>query len=178
MKTLSILIFVAITGYNVSAQTPERVKWYTLEEALKLTAEAPRNILIDVYTDWCGYCRTMDAQTFNNPVIARYINQNFYPVKFNAETTETVRFAGHTFENPENPRNTRRSRHPFATALGVTGYPTIVYFTGDLRLIAAMPGFMRPEQIEPLLHYIVGEKYLSISLEDYQKTFVGELNKR
>jgi len=179
MKSLYILVFVTIASFHVSAQTDERVKWYSFEEALKLTAEAPRNILIDVYTDWCGFCRQMEAQTFNNPVIARYINQNFYPVKFNGESTEPVHFAGHTFVNQGNSRGSRGTRHDFATALGVTqGYPTVVYLTGDLKMIGAIPGFMRPEQIEPLLHWIVGEKYMSISLEEYQKTFVGEINRR
>ena len=178
MKLYSSLVFIMIASFHISAQETEKVKWYTIEEALKLNALAPRNILIDVYTDWCGYCKTMDKETFNNPVIARYINKNFYPIKFNAESTEPVQFAGHTFENQGGGTGTRKSTHQFASALGVSGYPTIVYFTGDLKLIGPIPGFQKPEQIEPILHFIVEEKYATISLEEYQKTFVSELNKK
>ena len=173
------ILFVLVSSADCWAQRQqtERINWLSFEEALKQNAVSPRNILIDVYTDWCGHCKTMEAQTFNNPVIARYINQNFYAIKFNAETTEKIDFAGHTFVNEGNAARGRRSTHQFASALGVSGYPTVAYFTGDLELIGAIGGFFRPEQMEPLLHFIAEEKYMSVSFEDFQKTFTGELKK-
>ena len=174
MKSLFI-VFIIAGCFHVSAQTAEKVKWYTLDEALKLNATAPRKILIDMYTDWCGFCKKMDAETFNHPVVAKYINKHFYAVKFDAESSAPVKFGDHTFVN-QGSGGSRKSTHQFATAFGVSGYPTIVYLTGDLKLIGAVPGFMAPKQIEPLLHFIVEEQYRNnISLEDYQKTFVSEL---
>lgn len=177
MKSLYILVFITITSFHVSAQNAEKVKWYTIDEALKLNAAAPRKILIDTYTDWCGWCKKMDAETFNHPVIARYINQNFYAVKFDAESSAPVLFDGNTFTN-QGSGGSRKTTHQFAMALGVTAYPTVVYFTGDLKMIGPVPGFFTAEKIEPLLHYIVSDKFMSISLEEYQKTFVSELKKK
>jgi len=177
MKSLYILVFITIASFHVSAQSTEKVKWYTIDEALKLNATAPRKILIDTYTDWCGWCKKMDAETFDHPVIAAYVNKNFYPVKFDAESSAPVQFSGHTFTN-QGSGGSRKTTHQFATALGVTGYPTVVYFTGDLKMIGPVSGFYTAEQIEPLLHYIVNEKFMSISLEEYQKTFVSELKKK
>ena len=176
MKLVHILIFVSVAGFNVSAQKTEKVKWYTIEEALKLNVTAPRNMLIDVYTDWCGWCKKMDAETFDHPVIAKYINAHFYAVKFDAESSVPVKFGEHTFENPGNG-GSRKTTHQFVTALGVSGYPTVVYFTKDLKLIGPVSGFYTAENIEPLLHFIVEEKYQSIKFEEYQKTFTGELKK-
>ena len=179
MKSFYILILVIAGSLQVSAQTAEKMKWYSLDEALKLNAKAPRNILIDVYTDWCGWCKKMDAETFNHPAIAKYVNKNFYPVKFDAESSEPVKFGDQTFVNQGGGGGARKSTHQFATALGVSGYPTVVYLTGDLKLIGAVPGFFTPEKIEPLLHFIVEEKYRNnTSLEDYEKTFVSELSKK
>ena len=177
MKSLYFLVFITIASFNLSAQQAEKVKWYTLDEALKLNATAPRKILIDTYTDWCGWCKKMDAETFDHPVIAAYVNKNFYAVKFDAESSAPVQFAGHTFTN-QGSGGSRKTTHQFASALGVTGYPTVVYFTGDLKMIGPVSGFYTAEQIEPLLHFIVNEKYMSVSLEDYQKTFVSELKKK
>ena len=177
MKTLYILIFVTVVSFQVSAQNTEKVKWRSLEEALKLNTTAPRKILIDLYTDWCGYCKKMDAETFDHPVIAKYINQNFYAVKFDAESSAPVKFGEHTFVN-QGSGGMRKSTHQFVTALGVSGYPSIAYFNSDLKIIGVVPGFFSAKQIEPLLHFVAKDKYLSISLEEFQKTFVSELNKK
>ncbi len=177
MKSLYIIIIVFMAGFSVSAQSTEKVKWYTIDEALKLNANAPRKILIEVYTDWCGWCKKMDAETFNHPVIAKYINKNFYPVKFDAESKAPVTFAGQTFVNQD-------KTHQFAVALirqgdGRMSYPSVAYLSGKLEKIGAIPGYYTPAEIEPLLHYIVEEKYKdNVKLEDYEKTFVSELNKK
>ena len=183
MKSLYFLVFITIASFNLSAQQAEKVKWYTLDEALKLNATAPRKILIDTYTDWCGWCKKMDAETFDHPVIAAYVNKNFYAVKFDAESSAPVQFAGHTFTN-QGSGGSRKTTHQFVIALaqsaGLTqvSFPSIVYLTGDMKLIGMIPGFYTADNIEPLLHYIVNEKFMSISLEDYQKTFVSELKKK
>jgi len=176
MKSIYFLVLITIVSQSVSAQNAEKVKWYTIDEALKLNATAPRKIMMDVYTDWCGWCKKMDAETFDHPVIARYINQNFYPVKFDAESSAPVKFGDHTYVN-QGVGGARKSTHQLATALGVSGYPSVAYFTGDLKLIGVVPGFFTAEKIEPLLHFIVQDKYQSISLEEYEKTFVSELKK-
>jgi len=176
MKLLHILIFVAVTSFHVSAQTSEKVKWYTMDEALKLNATAPRKILIDIYTDWCSWCKKMDAETFNHPAIAKYINKNFYPVKFDAESSAPVKFGEHTFVNQGRNSGSRKSTHQFVSSLGVNGYPSVAYFNNKLELIGVLPGYYTPQKIESLLHFIVEEKYQNTKLEDYEKTFVSELN--
>jgi uncharacterized protein YyaL (SSP411 family) len=72
--------FVLIAGMIISyAVSGQGVKWYTLEQAIALNKKEPRKIMIDVYTDWCGWCKKMDITTFNNNVIADYLNSKYYP---------------------------------------------------------------------------------------------------
>ena len=107
-----------------------------MNEALEAQKEVPKKILMDVYTSWCGPCKLLDKNTFGNKDVIKYVNKNYYPVKFNAEGTESVTYQDFTYTNPnyQEGRKGRNSQHLLAHALKITGYPTIVFFkeNGDL----------------------------------------------
>ena len=90
MKRVLIIVFIAAFGFSNGLAQETKVKWYTFEEAVELNKKEQRKIFIDVYTDWCGWCKKMDANTFSNPVIAKILNEDYYAVKFNAEHTEIL----------------------------------------------------------------------------------------
>ncbi len=173
MKRYFAVLFTFSLFSLISArQDNEKVNWYSFEEAVEHVTENPRKILIDVYTDWCGFCKRMDAETFGNSKVASYINQNFYPVKFNSETKDTINFQGYTFVNENEGR---RSAHQLSIALlqGQMSYPSIVYMNEDFEILATVPGFMTPDSIEPILRFFAENHYKTKSWEDYQKDFNG-----
>ena len=45
-------------------------------------------IFMDVYTDWCVWCRKLDVTTYQDPNLIKYLNTNFIPLKMNAEYGE------------------------------------------------------------------------------------------
>ncbi len=49
----------------------------------------PKPIIMDIYSNWCGWCMRMMATTNADPNLSTYINQFFYPVKFDAEGKDT-----------------------------------------------------------------------------------------
>ncbi|MGV3585410.1 MAG: thioredoxin family protein, partial [Adhaeribacter sp.] len=67
-----------------------KINWLSLEEAAVLNKKEPRKMVIDVYTDWCGWCRKMDQSTFSDPEVADYVNKNFYAVKLDAEGKKPI----------------------------------------------------------------------------------------
>ena len=79
----------------------------SFEEAVERCAKEPKMVFIDVYTDWCGWCKRMDQSTFANPVIAQYMNDHFYAVKFDAERQDTITFQGHQFVGVMRPEMRR-----------------------------------------------------------------------
>lgn len=172
LLSISALLFTAITGL---AQDVSTVKWYSIEEAEKLNKQQPRKIMIDVYTDWCGWCKKMDKETFNHPVIAKYLNENYYPVKLDAESKEDIVFNGNTFKHVAQGA---RGYHELAAGLlnGKMSYPSVAYLNEKLELLGVIPGYLNAQKIEPLLNYIAENKYTSESLQEYEKNFQSKLD--
>ncbi len=168
---LSILLFALTCTAGaqttaVATPTPATIKWYTIEEAQALNAKAPRKIFIDMYTDWCGWCKVLDKNTFSQPDIAEYLNTYFYPVKFNAEGKNPAVFKGQTYNfNPQ-----YRS-HDLAINLmqGQLSYPKTLYLDEQLNLITIVPGYHAPEDMRPILVFFAQDYYKKISWEDFSK---------
>lgn len=175
-KIIIILTIIILLPLNTFSQNNGKVKWYTFEEAVELAKKNPKKIFIDIYTDWCGWCKKMDAETFTHPEIVKYLNENFYPVKLNSETTDTINFNGYAFVNEGTGR---RSAHQLSIALlqGKMSYPSIVYMAENLQLITAVPGYMTAEAIEPVLKFIAENHYRRVSYEEFQKNFTSAISK-
>ncbi|MGZ4033788.1 MAG: thioredoxin family protein [Bacteroidia bacterium] len=164
---------------NIQAPADELkgpVKWYTFAEAVELQKKNPKPIMVDIYTSWCGPCKMMSANTFGNEIIAKYLNDKFYPVKFNAETRDTVKFNGVMFAN-KNPAGTQRPVHDFAASIldGNLRYPSIVFLNEEIKRLQIFTGYYTPDQFEPYLKFFGSGKYKDTKWEDFQKTFVAEI---
>ena len=77
---------------------PIAIEWLDFETAIERNQKAPKLIFIDVYTEWCGWCKKMDASTFVNPEVAAFMTKHFYAVKMDAEMKEAIAYNGQLFE--------------------------------------------------------------------------------
>jgi thioredoxin-related protein len=129
--------FAFVFTTQAVAQAPQ-IKWLTWEQAIYENKKVPKKIVVDVYTDWCGWCKVMDKKTFSDSAVAAYMNENFYCVKFNAEQREEIKYLGMTFKyNPE------KKVHDLAVALlnSSMSYPSYVFFNSREERITAMKGY-------------------------------------
>lgn len=172
--TIIVILYSLLTFAQISVETKESenlglVKWMTIEEAEKLVKDNPRPIMIDFYTDWCGWCKVMMKNTFSNPAIAEYINTFFYPVRFNAETKDTITYKGKKYANTATGQ---RPTHSLAIEFlrGQMSYPTIGYIdeTGN---ISPVPGYMAPADIEPILVFFAEKVNKYAPFDEFKKNF-------
>ena len=168
------LCFIGIVGIiQLNAQPAslaEKINWVSIEEAEKLAAKDGKKILVDVYTDWCGWCKVMDKNTYANQQIADYINANFHAVKLDAEQREDINVMDRSFKFVASGR---RGYHEYAAAIlnGQMSYPSTVFLQADMRPLYVVPGYLKPDQMSPILSYTFEEVYKkNISFQDYQKS--------
>lgn len=136
----------------------KQVAWRDWHTYFENDTRPDRKILLKVYTDWCTWCRRMEEQTFSAPHIATFINEKFYPVKFNAETKEDIVYKGKTYYYV---KDGKRGHHELAATLlqGRMSYPTLVFIDEEGELIQCIVGFKTAEEFEMILAYFYGNYY-------------------
>jgi thioredoxin-related protein len=146
------------------------VKWLTIKEAQERNKLAPRPFLFDFYTDWCGWCKHMMKTTYSNPAIAEYVNQNFYPIKFNAEGKDTIEYNGKVYK----PLS-KEPKVPHEFALKMLGqqlsYPSTVFVTNNFEYTLLSQGFLEEKKIEPILVFIVENAWRTVPFEEFNTNF-------
>jgi len=176
MKKLIPLLFFILLGLGSSAQE-DKIEWLSFEEAVKRNEKEPKKFIVDVYTNWCGWCKKMDASTFKDPVIIKYIKNNYWAVKLNAERKDTIILGQQVFIN-ENLTQ-KRGPHQLAVALlnGKMTYPSIVYLDNNVELMhPAIAGFQDAKSLEQIIKYFGEGAYHSVPWDKYLTNFVSEIN--
>jgi len=204
MKKITFYLLLALISIlSIDAVIPTKkveeglVHWISFEEAVKKTKKEPRPILVDVYTQWCGPCKMMTKNTFNHPQIAEYLNKNFYNVKFDAETFDTVKFLGTQYDTiidnkgtkalhetekyvyfvNTNIKGTPRAAHQFAYSIldGKLQYPSLVFLSPKIQRLDIRAGYHLPAQFEPIIKFYGSGSYTSKTYDDFLKTFESDL---
>jgi thioredoxin-related protein len=123
----------------------------SIKEAFEASQKKPKKFVVDVYTDWCGWCKVMDRQTFTQPAIIEYVNENYYAVKLNAEQKEDIVLGQRTFKSLGNV-------HELAAALlnGQMSYPTTVFLNEKMEMIQPVPGYLEPRTFHQVSTFFGG----------------------
>lgn len=142
------------------------IRWLTFEQAVALNDSQPKKIFIDVYTDWCGWCKRMDAGTFRDSSVISYMNEHYYAVKVDAESKDTVRFRDKQFVfRPEFKAN------ELALSLlnGKMAYPSFVIMSEQYVLLAPLSGYQQPDELMQALTFYGQNIHEQMKWEDYIK---------
>lgn len=189
MKRILTLLAAVLTIHTLQAQN--EVNWLTFEEAIKQNATNPKLMIIDLYTDWCGWCKVMDRTTLKDPVVVKYLAKNFYSVRFDAEGSKPVKFFGRVnrydslknetitvmdtiiFKQMESQQPGRKGTHELAVALtdGKLSYPTYVVLDANMQRLDLIAGASDAAEFETMLNFFGQGAYKTTSYQDFAKTY-------
>lgn len=152
---LALLLAPVTLGQVHPAET---IAWRpTLEEAVAEAAVAGKPILVDVYADWCTWCRRLQQEVYTDSTLAAYVNARFIPVRLNGEIrSDAVQFGGSSTSSAE-----------LARAFGVEGYPTTIFLNAGAMFLTRLPGFAPANAYLPILEYLASEAYVHQSFQDF-----------
>lgn len=150
------------------------VNWVSVNDLEQKQKTDKRKVMVDLYTDWCGWCKRMDKATFQNPKISEYLNENFYAVKFNAEDKNNIKFNNKDYKFVAAGRR-GYNELAYSFANGKMSYPTIAFLDEDLNRINSFPGYKQPNQFDAVLKYIDGNHYKTQDLGSFQQSFKSSL---
>lgn len=153
------------TNFNPPGKAKKgAIQWLTFEQAVAESKKERRKIFIDVYTDWCGWCRKMEKSTFTDPALAEYVNKNFYAVRLDAESQEPITLDGKTFTYNEQKR-----AHELAYILlqGQLSFPTTVYLDENLKMLAPVPGYLDVPAFRDIITFFGDNHYKKLTFPQY-----------
>jgi thioredoxin-related protein len=156
--------------------TEKTISWLSIDEALRANEKkkGAKPIFIDLYTDWCGWCKRLDATTFQHAFIVEYLNEHYHAVKFNAEDHGPVQYQGSVLEMGPGKRET----HPFAIQVGSQrgqiGYPTLVILDAANKKLITLPGYYNAERLEPILVYYAEGYHNELDFETFRGMYTPQ----
>ncbi len=159
---LGLIAFLSSQGSTTSASgSSGQIKWHDFNEGASLALKENKKLLVDVYTDWCVWCKKMDKEVYSDDGVGQSVEANFIAVKLNAESSRGVTFNG-----------TQMDEAKLAATMGISGYPTTVFLDPTAKPITKVDGFIESKDFTTILRFIGEDHYKSKTFEEY-KASVG-----
>lgn len=137
---LAAVLIASTAALPASAAEPV---WQTWNAGLARATQSQRPVLVDVYTDWCGWCKRMDRDVYARPDVRDYLSQHFVLVRLNAEASDAASYEGEAYTS-----------RGLAMRFGVSGYPTTIFLRANGEHLANVPGYVPADKFLSLLRYI------------------------
>jgi len=154
---------VAVKTEASAAATSEEIQWLSYDKGLARAKSEGKPVVIDFFTSWCGYCKKMDKSTFKDPAVVKFLKENFVTVRVDGEAKTMVSHEGEQI-----------SERSLTKAYGVRGFPTFWFLDSEGKKIGPAPGYKPTEAFLPLLRYVGGSHYKTMSYENFLKKETGQ----
>jgi len=157
MKTWGArLVAVVVIAMSAAASMAAEIKWAKdWADAQRQATASNKLVMIDFYTDWCGWCKKLDKDTYSADSVVK-ASASVVSVKINAEKEGVA----------------------LAKKYGVSGFPTILFVDAKGVVAGRIVGYLPAEPFKVELEGIVGssKRYPALVKEIAGKPNDGKLN--
>jgi thioredoxin-related protein len=159
MRKFALPLLLAVLSTATLAGVAGAVQWKAWDAGLSAAQASDRPVIVDVYTDWCRWCRQMDRDVYARPDVQQYLDSHFVTIRLNAESSESVSYRGRM-----------QSARSLASSFGVSGYPTTIFLASNGDHLVNVPGYVDADRFLLLLRY-VGDGHMTrgVTWDEYVK---------
>lgn len=160
MRRVVCFFFAVLLLGSFSARGGEKIelKWKSFNAGFAEARKDSKKVMLDIYTDWCGWCKRLDKDTYSNDKVVEYLNKAYVVIKLNAESSAKITYKDSTY-----------SEAGLAQSFGVTGYPSILFFDSHSEPINMIPGYVNAEKFLPIIKFLGDNHYKSMTWQEYQR---------
>ena len=171
---LVIAFFLSMA--NLLYAQSERINWVSWEQAQDQMKTQKRKISVEIITDRCMWCKQMDNTTFQDAKLVKYINTNYYAIKFNAEQATVINFKGKSYDFIPKGRSGIHELAIEITNGKLNSFPTLVVMDEEFNTIQPLSGFKSKEELDIILNYFGGNHHKSTPWSIYKESYIANRN--
>ncbi|MES2690850.1 MAG: DUF255 domain-containing protein [Bacteroidota bacterium] len=149
MKKFSYILLVSFFILSNSFKPAEEIKWLDFKTGYETAKKKKKLMLVDVYTEWCGWCEVMDRETYAKSEIAAVINESFVPVKFNPEVPAEYAYEGKNYAG--------KDLQGVISNYQLRGYPATIFINTKTKKTSLVSGYKNPQQFTEVLNGVKTE---------------------
>ena len=146
MKHINIVLLTITLLIGSSFKKSDELQWLGFDEGYKLAQKKGKIMLVDVYTDWCGWCKRMDRDTYSQSEVIGLINIDYVAIKFNPEVEGTYTFEGKKYSGNELAGVLSKNQ------LG--GYPTTIFYHPKNKKTTVIGGYKDAKGLKAVLESV------------------------
>lgn len=164
---------LAYPQINLPKATKNPVHWISLEEALEKQKKEPRMLYINWYARLNAGSMVMLYNAYENPKVAEYLNKNFYCVRLDAQSKDTLVWNKPFYNEKKEDKYHELARLQLGNSFK---FPSHLFYDKQMKLIYKQQSYLGPLNFYALINFLGSGSYTSKTFKDYIKTFKGKID--